>query len=362
MSGHNVEGTIRFGGTVMSLEVVSRDGYLRKIGYSSEDGNVSDRSIANLLRVPISRWGLCRRRDVLGYVRKQLGAAGVLDSSDGRLKHIMDRISELGDCEVALLDGTRHLVPTDPVMIHTGSQRFAFLGSLCLPQGVPDVGSNDRDIVRRFEISDEDCIAFLESVNVKEMSVAERFSYPGYLLHASRRMDETVASNEMTLDKFWTFLCSRLRNEGLKVDDEASIRILSGARGGFFGRHDNPALQGRWTAADRVGVWCGYRTGHSDRHWNPCIVKVTSDGAYALDLFDEDEWKWAVLSKGRNCGEDEIINIKESTISVTFPAPSQLRSVFDILGFETKPWSWTVGSEVSKLRNVDCVPTFSEHC
>lgn len=348
----------------MSLEIVSRDRYLQKMGYSSDNICFGDRLLANLLRVPISRWGLCRRRDVLGYVRKQLAAAGILDSMDGRLKLIMDRISELGDCEVTSLDGTSYLVPTSPVMIHTGNQCFAFLGSPCLPIGVPDISSDDKDIVRRFEIKneDEDCIAFLDSINVKEVSISELFSYPDYLLHASRRMDRPVVSSEMNLGDFWTFLCHKLRDKGSKVDDVSSIRILSDAKGGLFGRHDNPKAQDRWIAADQLGVWCGYREGFNDRHWNPCIVEVTSDGAYALDLFDRDEWKWAVLSKGRSCGEDEIINIKEDTISLTFPAPSQLRAALSILGFQTRHWSWVVGSEVSKLRSVDCVPNFSEYC
>lgn len=343
----------------MSLEVVSRDCYLQKMGYSLEDGSFSDRLLANLLRAPIGRWGLCRRRDVIGYVRKQLGAASVSDSVDDRLEFIMNRLSELGDCAVTLLDGTKYLIPTSPVMIRTGSQNFAFLGSLCLPQGVPDVGFNDGDIVRRFEIENEECIAFLDSINAREMSISEWFSYPDYLLHASRRKGRSIASNEMTLSEYWKFLCCKLRDEGLRVDDGAGIRILSGARGELFGRHDSPETRDRWTTADRVGIWCGYRSGYSDRHWNPCIVEVTSNGTSALDLFDRDEWRWALLSKGRNCGEDEIISIKENTISLTFPAPSQLRSALDILGFQAKPWSWTVGSEISRLKNIDCVPNFS---
>ena len=243
-------------------------------------------------------------------------------------------------------------------MIRTGSRNYAFLGSLCLPTGVPDVSCNDNDIVRRFEIENEECIAFLDSINVKEISVSEWFSYPDYLLHASRRMDRSVASNEMALGEFWGLLCNRLKGEGLRVDDSANIRILSDARGGLFGKHDDPKPRDRWMAAKQVGIWCGYRTGHNDRHWNPCIVEVTSDGISALDLFDRDEWIWALLSKGRNCGEDEIINIKENTLSLTFPAPDQLCSVLDILGFRAKSWSWTVGSEISRLKDVDCVPNF----
>ena len=343
----------------MSLEIVSRECYLQKMGYSLENGSFNDRLLANLLRAPIGRWGLCRRRDVLGYVRKQLSAAGILDSSYDRLELIMDRISEFGDCAVTLLDGTKYLVPTHPVMIHTGSQHVAFLGSLCLPESVPDVSYSDNDIVRRLEIDNEDCIAFLDSIDVKEMLISEWFSYPGYLLHASRRKGKSIASNEMTLGEYWKFLCCKLRDEGLRVDDGAGIRILSGARGELFGRHNSSETRDRWTTADRVGVWCGYRAGHSDRHWNPCIVEVTSDGIIALDLFDRDEWIWALLAKGRNCGEDEIISIKGNTISLTFPAPSQLRSALDILGFQAKPWSWTVGSEISRLKNIDCVPNFS---
>ena len=72
-------------------------------------------------------------------------------------------------------------------------------------------------------------------------------------------------------------------------------------------------------------------------------MSVNGGERRALDLFDMDEWRWALLGRARRIGPDERIERIDGEVRLSFPAPSQFAAAMDILGPRRAPWSWAVG-------------------
>jgi hypothetical protein len=130
--------------------------------------------------------------------------------------------------------------------------------------------------------------------------------------------------------------------EGLPLSVDADLRAVTGELGSFFGRHDATYPEGRWTTVVPDGVWCAVRRGYGERHWHPMVVAVDGEERRALDLYDFDEWRWALLGRGKRLGADEVHRISSGNVQLTFPAPEQLRAAMDLVGSPTAPWGWDI--------------------
>ena len=96
------------------------------------------------------------------------------------------------------------------------------------------------------------------------------------------------------------------------------------------------------THADRDARGQMNPSGFTGRLADISIVAVAGDGQRALDLYGEDEWRWAVLARGRRVGAEEVVRADGLRIQLTFPAPVQLRAAMDILGSPSGAWAWDV--------------------
>jgi hypothetical protein len=74
-------------------------------------------------------------------------------------------------------------------------------------------------------------------------------------------------------------------------------------------------------------------------------MAVAGDDRRALDLYDADEWRWAVLARGRRIGAEEVVRADGRRVQLTFPAPGQLRAAMDILGRPSGAWAWDVSPD-----------------
>lgn len=311
-----------------------------QFGYRDAEGRPSERGIASILRAPLNRWGLSSKRSVLKHARAELRACGVDEVGD--VPHVLRRLVDIGECEEVYVGHEVYLAPTTPRWLSVGDGVSAFLGVSGPPDGLSLVDSNHHDIVRRVRVDSDEEAALLELAGVQEISLSEWLMPLGYLRHASRRMRQPARSDAITLESFWDLLEEALTEEGLTVSADAEVRFLGGRPGDFFGRHDSSNVEGRWTINPGEGLWCAYRRGYGDTHWHPCIIAVTGDGQRVLDLYDDDEWRWAVLARGRRVGAEEIVRADGLRVHLTFPAPVQLRAAMDILGSRTSAWSWEV--------------------
>ena len=323
----------------MKLQALSR----HELGACLEclDGNgmPSDRTIADLLRAPLFRWGMSPKRSILQYVRTELRACGI--ESTSRIQPVLNRLAEIGDCVNLAVGNDLYLAPAQSRWISVGGGVSAYLGAPP-PDGLSLLDCEHHDVVRRVQVgSDEDAVK-LGIADVEEVSLSDWFVPPGYISHASRRLWRPVRNDEISLSGFWELLGSVLVKEGLTFGADAEIRILGGCQGEYFGRYNSLQPEGRWITDPVDGVWCAYRIGYGHNHWHPCIVDVGGDTRRVLDLYDEDEWRWAVLARGLCVGPEEYVRVNGQNIQLTFPAPNQLRAAMDIVGRPSGAWSWIV--------------------
>lgn len=324
----------------MRLETQSPAELAAQFGYLDAEGRPSDRAIASVLREPLSRWGLSPKRAVLKHARAQLRAGGIEDVSG--VPRVLQRLVDLGECDDLRVGHEPYLAPATPRWIPVGDGVSVYLGVSEPPDGLLLLDGGHRDIVRRLRVDTDEDAATLELAGVQEVSLAEWLVPPGYLRHASRRMRQPARSDAVSLGGFWDLLEEALTKEGLTLSADAEARILGGHPGEFFGRHDASQPEGRWTTDPGEGLWCAYRRGYRDTHWHPCIIAVAGDGRRALDLYDADEWRWAVLARGRRVGTEEVVRADRMRVQLTFPAPSQVRAAMDILGRPSGTWAWDV--------------------
>lgn len=327
----------------MRLRTQSRAQLGAQLGYLDAEERPSDRAIASLLRAPLSRWGLSPKRAVLKHARAQLRAVGIEDVSG--IPRVLQRLVELGECDELYVGHEPYLAPAIPRWMSVGDGVSAYLAVSEPPDGLSLVESGHRDIVRRLRVDTDEGAATLELAGVQEVSLADWLMPPGYLRYANRRMRQPARSDAVSLGGFWDLLEEKLTEEGLTLGADAEVRILAGGPGGFFGRHDSSQPEGRWTTDAGEGLWCAYRRGYGDTHWHPCIIAVAGDGRRVLDLYDEDEWRWAVLARGRRVGAEEVVRADGLRVQLTFPAPGQLSAAMDIVGRPSGAWAWDVNSD-----------------
>lgn len=322
----------------MTLEVIAR-GELRR-RFISEDGEVNQRAVADSLRAPIARWGLSPERLVLRHARDQLRVARV--EFDG-VRSVLNRLTRMGECERVTVCGEVYIAPAAPRWMRIGEAEGVYLTAAALPPGVPlAAGGGARDIARRIDLSAEEALAQLDTASVREVELSELLSPLHYLRHASRRLGRPARSDQVTLGVFWDLLRGELERNGAPLGDEAELRVLAGVPGAFFGSHKKQELEGRWAADAPDGVWCAYRRGYGDAHWHPVILEVRGGARRVHDLFDEDEWRWAVLARGRSVGSDEQLIVQADSLRLRFNAPSQLSAALDLIGAPTRPWTWRI--------------------
>ena len=323
----------------MSIDIISQRRLAADLQLIGNGGEISERAVAGLLRAPLARWGLSPRYAVLRYAREQLEAAGVGDAAV--VARVLDRLIALGECEDVFVGHERYLAPAEPRWMSAGGGVGVYLSPTALPDGVSLVAMlSEREITRRINVGSDDDAAALQVAGVREVSIEEWLTPPGYLRHAARRLGRPTRSDAVTLRRFWEVLTDALATEGLLLSADALVRAVTGAPGDYFGRHDASEPEGRWTEEPADGLWCAYRRGYSDAHWHPTVLAVDGSERRALDLYDADEWRWALLARGRNMNSDEVVQAAEGTLRVTFPAPSQMRAAMDLLGVQTGPWAW----------------------
>jgi hypothetical protein len=323
----------------MSVEAITRSEFAADLCLFDDDGIISERTIADLLRAPLGRWGLSPKRAILQHAREQLTAAGVEDRSI--VNHVLERLIELGECEEVFIGRERYLAPTQPRWLLTGAGIGVVLSASPLPGGIQQSSRrNPHDIVQRVSIRSDDDVAELHLAGIRQVSIEEWLTPLHYLRHAARRLRQPARNDVVSLKHFWEILTNTLAEEGLQLSSEAAVRALTGVPGTFFGRHDAPEPVGRWTEQLANGIWCAYRRGYAEAHWHPIIVAVDGQDRRVLDLYDDDEWRWALLARGRNLNSDELIIVSEESLKLSFPAPAQIRTAMDLLGVQRGPWQW----------------------
>lgn len=331
----------------MTIETLTRAQFASDLGYTDADGNPSERATAQFMRDALVRWGMCPRRALLKHAREQLRAGEVPTDVVPR---VLERLVALGECAEVAVGHEAYVLPAEPRWVASGGGLAVLLGPIAPPAEAPRlVAALPADIAVRVHVRSEEQAATLEACGARQVSLAEWLHPLTYLRHVTRRSGEPVRADRVGLVEFWERLVDVVSAEGLLVDEDAEVRFVTGAPGGFFGRHTAAALEGRWRDDAPDGVWCAYRRGHGDGNWLPTLVSVDGIERRALDLFDHDEWRWALLARSRAVGVEEIVERSGDGVQVTWPLPAQLRAAMDIVGVPTGAWRWRVAADAPDL-------------
>jgi hypothetical protein len=331
----------------MTIEALTRAQFARELGYVDAGDDASPRAIARSMRAAMRRWGLCPKRALLKHARDQLRAGDVPTDT---VPQVLERLVALGECAEVAIGHETYIAPAEPRWIGSGGGLAVMLGPVDVPPEIARVEPLEpTDLALRVQVVSEEQAAMLEARGARQVSLGEWLHPPGYLRHVARRSGDAVRIDRFDLVTFWERLTAAVAEEGLQVDRDAEIRFLVGAPGGFFGRHAAPTLEGRWQDSAPDGIWCAYRRGHGEAHWLPTLVSVDGDDRRAFDLFDEDEWRWALLARSRAIGPEEIIRRSGNEVQITWPLPSQLRAALDIVGVPSGRWRWRVAAEAPDL-------------
>lgn len=328
----------------MNLQSISREAFKSKLGLVTDDGDLSERGLADLIRWPLYRWGLSLRSTVLRYARNQLNAAGIVDQASQSLEKVLRRLLVLGECAEIGIGDERYIAPTQPRWIPTGQNSAALLGGSPRPEEVSEqvLDSSGTDVIRRIWVRSDEERTALRAAGIRESSIEEWLQPYNYLAHAARRQGHLFRSDELCIAKFWELLLSELGEQGLPLSVEADVRAVVGHPGGYFGNLTARRCEGRWSDTIPDGVWCAYRRGYGNQHWLPIVIAVDGEQRRALDLYDHDEWRWALLGRGCSIGACERVERRGGHTRLGFPGPEQLAAAMDILGPRSNGWSWVV--------------------
>lgn len=331
----------------MTVETIARVDLAREQAYLDADGNPSDRSIAQFMRDALGRWGLCTRRALFKHARNQLHAAGVPTDTVPR---VFERLVSLGECEEVFVGHEVYVAPAEPRWVASGNGQAVILGAVAVPSATPKLATLDAvDVAIRIRLESEEHAAALSANGIREVSLAEWLHPLGLLRHAVRREGNAIRHDQCDLATFWGRLERAIDEDGLLQGPDAEIRAVVGEPGGFFGRRTAPTVEGRWSEELPDGVWCAYRKGHGENHWLPTLVSVDGDERRTLDLFDDEEWCWALLARSHAVGPAEVCRSSAGEVLVTWPLPAQLRAAMDIIGVPTGRWRWRVAEDAPDI-------------
>lgn len=298
---------------------------------AAPDGGPAVHSVANATRSCVRAWRSPARVRVTAYLHRQLLAAGFEEELvRTRVGEVVDTLIEVGDLTQVRLNGKASLVLSRPQWIAIAENDLAFLGQ----EDVESPATRSTDgYVRR-------CAA--PPVDVLPTDFAAFMGQPGYWRHLARR---TGGTGESTLSEFWATLSGSLRHDGQPLD-ATQLRALidpPGTHQGRFGRYNQPAVSGRWKTVAPDGTWCAARPGRNPNEWHPIVIRVTGGEVLSLDLFDWDEWNWALLARGVAVGAPERAIWAAGTLSFEHPVPVQFRRALRLVGTPgVWRWTWTM--------------------
>jgi len=314
------------------LEALTPEALRTKLGLEDgNDGAPAIGSVADAARDCIRAWRSPPRARVTAYLHRQFLAAGFTEESvRSRVGDVVDALIDVGDVTPVRLTGKASLVLSRPQWVGIAADDYAFLGQADPANPVMDAANG---YVRR---------AATLSELAKPIDFSDFLGVPGYRRHLARR---TAGTGDGTLAELWATLRDVLQHDGQPLDAGQLRAVIDppSTDNGYFGRHNQPTVSGRWKTVVPEGQWCAVRPGRNANEWHPVVIQVTGSEVRSLDLFDWDEWNWALLARGSAIGEPERASWSNGRLAFEYPAPTQYRRALRLLGRPgLKSWTWEI--------------------
>ena len=293
-------------------------------------------SVASSARQCVQLWRSPARARVTSYLHRQLIAAGFEESVvRERVADVVDALIDIGDVTAVRLDGKACLVSSRRTYVRIDDGKHAILGGAADSQFT---ASDHRRYARHDAIDLNDTVS---------LGFSDWLGPAGFRSHLSRR---TAGQPEGTILEYWAVLSSVLRHDGSPLDRTQLRAVVTSPsdQATFFGRHNAPGVTGRWSVDVPDGIWCGVRPGRNPNEWHPVLALIEGTEAQALDLYDWDEWNWALLARGIAFGKPERSHWHKGVLSFEHPVPTQIVRALRLLGGPgERAWTWHVSEEAN---------------
>jgi hypothetical protein len=311
------------------FEALTPEGLRSRLGFAVHaDGGPAICTVADAVRGCVRAWRSPARARVTAYLHRQFLAAGFAeDLARARVGEVVDALIEVGDLAPVRLSGKASLVLSRPQWVRIATDDYAFLGQD--DADTPALRSTDGYVRRGVAIAE----------HATPIDLAAYIGPAGYRRHLARR---TGGTGDGALAEFWATLSASLRHDGQPLDAGQLRAVVDppGTHDGRFGRYNQSAVSGRWKTTAPDGTWCAVRPGRSPNEWHPVLIRVTGTEVQSLDLFDWDEWNWALLARGIAIGAPERASWAAGILSFEHPVPAQFQRALRILG-APGAWAWT---------------------
>lgn len=315
------------------LEPVEPAQLAGRLGITDDEGVPHLGGIANWARRCVAAWRRPARQRLTLFLHSQLFALGFDEEIVRKqVRTVIDGLLEISDLTSVRLDGRTSIVQALPTRVAISGDEEVLLGRHAGHEVVSAVFTGA--IARHVSVSAE------ANRSGQHVNFEEWLGSPAFLHHVERH---TGAASDVPLAGFWVLLQASLDREGAPIDRHR-VRALvhpPGHGNGFYGHHAKPGPEGRWSAEIPAGTWCAVRPGRNASEWHPIIVSAEENGCRALDLYDWDEWTWALLARGAAVGQPERMSVTGALLQFEHPIPRQFIRALRLLGGAgPRPWSW----------------------
>ncbi len=319
------------------LEVLDQNILRQRLGFEPSAGGMPGvGSIAEAVRTCIRLWRSPARARVTEYIRRQLIATG-FEAEQVRdcVADVIDALIDIGDVTVARIDGRTCLVLSRSNWVNIGDATYVGLGKVPQESG----------------IAIDSCRFARTASTVPPTATPMNFFDwlgPGdFRSHLRRRSKSQTGGS---IGDFWDFLTIALEQEGTPIDPtQLRAVVASPSVNGYFGRVSFEGVSGRWTSSVPKGTWCGVRPGRNPQEWHPVVATVDGSESRVLDLYDRDEWKWALLARGVSLGMPERSSWQNGVLAFEHPIPAQFTRALRLLGEPgRRGWTWHMSEAANR--------------
>jgi hypothetical protein len=335
----------------VSITPVTTDEIRAGLGIQVDSaGEVTLASCAELARRAVLRWGVASEPEIRSYLNRTLkGALLLTDVAKERARRAVAWLVTAREVDTARVEGAVRYLRALPCVVSCGDVGFVSGTVDRLPEEVSVEEVRDEEgetgSTRWVHLIEGDAPEALLREGFRLCTIEEWMGPPGFMEHARRRGGARLAD-------LWPRLTSSHQGEADPVLDSGAVRVVAGAPGDFFGDRDADTPGARWRDAARApdGLWLGARGGYAERFTNPVIVQIRDGRAVsAMDLFDWDEWSWALLSRGLINDAREQVRVIGVQLHQTCTLPTQLAAALEVMGRRERGWTWKIRSDAAEV-------------
>lgn len=350
-----------------SISLYDQEGFAGKIGlsdhleYDEDNTAPSPWGIARLIRREVRRHGLATRRELRKAIEPFLIAAGFEGDVNKAIQSVAGRMVDVGELADLKVENQRGYSAMPSRWIRLSDMDAVLLGTTAT-ETHRFSSYHPNQFLRRFRPSD-DIVNDLARIGVREQSFGDWLGEPGWksFVDPSQEIE--------TLSGLLDWYLNKLDQEGSPlIVSETKVLAINHQPGEFFGSERKPE-RSRWTSPAKLehGIYIAAQPGQNEHHWIPTLLRIEESAARTIFLncrnhtaatYDLRHWLLIALGAMNRKPEQLEADHDSSEIQCTFPVPSQIGRILNLLGEPTGKWQQyaVLDSRIASDLLVNAVP------